>query len=184
MFCSDKRLTRQQETRLRFVEDLKRTFGDLVEHYGNGFQAIEEKADGLAPFRMTVVLENNSHDEFWTEKLGDAYLGHCFPIYAGGRVPRRDFDPAARLDIDLNDRDAALRAVEKLVDSFDFPALEDAIRRQRRDVMMRHNLFAVADRLIKARSRRKGLLLRAKRVRQSSRDCGIDGLRVDAYASR
>jgi len=167
VFCSDKRLTPQQEIRLRFVEDLKRTFGDLVEHYGNGFRHVEDKAEGLAPFRMTVVLENNTHDEFWTEKLGDAYLGHCFPIYAGGRIARRDFDPRARLDIDLSDRGAALRAVERLVERFDFPAFENLIRKQRHDVMMRHNLFAVADRLINARRHRKGLLLRAKRVRQS-----------------
>jgi hypothetical protein len=167
VFCTDKRLTAQQERRLRFVEELKRRFGDLVHHYGNGFEPIDEKADGLAPYRMTVVLENNTRDEFWTEKLADAYLGHCFPIYAGGRIGRRDFDPRARLDIDVSDIDASLRDVERLIGTFDFAAFEDTIRDQRRKVMLDHNLFAVADRLIRARRHRKGLLPRAQKIRQS-----------------
>jgi hypothetical protein len=167
VFCSSKTLNLQQALRIRFVEALKSHFGSLVEHYGTGYAHIEEKADGLAPFVYTVVLENNIYEGFWTEKLADAYLGHCFPIYAGGKIPTTDFDPRGRLDIDIFHFDASLRAIERLIENHDTDAAQDLIREQRRRVMLQHNLFAVASRIIEAHCGRTGLLVRPMRVEQS-----------------
>lgn len=170
VFCSDKTLTRQQEQRIRFVENLKRTFGSLVDHFGHGFNRLEEKADGLDPYRYTVVLENNLEDGFWTEKLGDAYLGHCFPIYSGGTIPPDDFDPRARLEIDVSRLDESLARISALLRSNRFEGAEDLIREQRRRVMVEHNLFAVADRLIARAGAAPGLLSRSVPVHQGH-DC-------------
>lgn len=158
VFCSTKVFTARQVLRIRFVERLKDRFGALIEHFGNGFREVEEKADGLAPFRYTIVLENNVNDGFWTEKLADAYLADCFPIYAGGKIPDDDFDPRARLDIDLFRVDESLRAIENLLETVNLDRLRGGIREQRRRVMLEHNLFAVADRLIETRRSRHGLL--------------------------
>lgn len=168
VFCSGKTLNMQQALRIQFVRELQAHFGALVEHFGHGFRPIEEKADGLSAFRYTVVLENNLNDGFWTEKLGDAYLADCFPIYAGGRVPARDFDPRARLDIDLFRVDESLRAIEDLLETADYDDLHGRIREQRRRVMLEHNLFAVADRLIQARRDRGGLRPFATGIARSS----------------
>ncbi|MCX7304195.1 MAG: hypothetical protein NTV73_07635 [Hyphomicrobiales bacterium] len=128
----------------------------------------EEKADGLAPYRYTIVLENNLHAGFWTEKLADAYLAGCFPIYAGGKIPLTDFEPLARCDIDLFKPDEALRAIENVIRTVDFESLLDTIGQQRRRVMLEHNQFAVADRLIQARRERNGLLPAAVSIARSS----------------
>ena len=168
VFCSSKMLTILQAFRIRFVDQLKAHFGARIEHFGNGFRSVEEKADGLSPFRYTVVLENNLDDGFWTEKLADAYLADCFPIYAGGKIPGQDFDPRARLDIDLFKVKDSLHAVENLVDNADFDGLRDRIREQRRRIMLEHNLFAVASRLIEARCDRTGLLPYATEIARSS----------------
>jgi hypothetical protein len=169
VFCSSKMINLQQALRIRFVEELKKRFGSLVQHFGNGFRQVEDKADGLAPFRYTVVLENNILDGFWTEKLADAYIGHCFPIYAGGKIPAADFDPLARLEIDLFDADASLRAIERLIRTFDVDGCRARIRKQRRRVMLHHNFFAVASRIIEARLDRTGRLRWPARIRQSTR---------------
>lgn len=166
VFCSNKMLTRQQTSRIVFVGQLIRRFGDLVEHFGAGFRSLPEKADGLDPYRYTVALENNLEDGFWTEKLGDAYLGHCFPIYAGGAIPADDFDPAARLDIDVRDPDTAFRRIEALLESRTFERSQSLIRAQRMRVMLEHNLFAVADRILARSDGPRGLLPgRARLVR-------------------
>ena len=149
VFCSSKAVTRQQVRRIAFVAELKRHFGAIVDHFGKGEHELPEKADGLDPYRYTVVLENNLEDDFWTEKLADAYLGHCFPIYSGGRISPRDFDPAARLDIDICDPANAFRSIEALLESRAFERCEPLIREQRKRVMSEHNFFAVADRLIR-----------------------------------
>lgn len=168
VFCSDKTLTMHQLFRIRFVDKLKALFGSSIEHYGNGFRPIMEKAEGFSPFRYTIVLENNRDPGFWTEKLADAYLGGCFPIYAGGKIPSEDFHPRSRLEIDLFRTDSALHAIEKLIEEVDLESLQDILRQQRRRVMLEHNLFAVADRLIRLRSERTGLLPEAAEVARSS----------------
>ncbi len=131
---------------------------------------LEEKADGLDPYRYTIVLENNLEDGFWTEKLGDAYLGHCFPIYSGGTIPPEDFDPRARLEIDVARPDESLARISALLRSNRFEGAEDLIREQRRRVMVEHNLFAVADRLIAKAGAAPGLLSRPVTVHQCQ-DC-------------
>ncbi len=167
VFCSDKTFTAQQVNRIMFVGELKRHFGALVTHFGNGFHTLPEKADGLDPYRYTVALENSMEDTYWTEKLGDAYLGHCFPIYAGGKVSLGDFDPAARLDIDVRAPDDAFRRIEALLESQAFERSQSLIRAQRMRVMTEHNLFAVADRIIgKARGGR-GRLFLPERLRRN-----------------
>ena len=167
VFCSNKTFNLQQALRIRFVEALKSHFGSLVQHFGTGYEQIEEKADGLAPFIYTVVLENNIHEGFWTEKLADAYLGDCFPIYAGGKIATADFDPQARLDIDIFHFDTSLRAIEHLIKTLNIDPVRGLIREQRRRVMLEHNLFAVANRIIEARGDRTGLLRRPARITQS-----------------
>ena len=168
VFCSDKTLNMHQMLRIRFVDKLKAHFGSSIEHYGNGFRPIGEKADGLSPFRYTIVLENNRDAGFWTEKLADAYLGGCFPVYAGGKIPSEDFDPRSRLEIDLFKSDNALRAIENLIETADSDDRSNSLREQRRRVMLEHNLFAVASRLIEARRDSTGLLPRAVDIARSS----------------
>jgi hypothetical protein len=151
VFCSSKTFTHQQELRLRFVDRLKSEFGTLVHHFGNGFNPVDEKADGLDPFRYSVVLENNRVDGFWTEKLADAYLGHCFPIYCGGRIPASDFSASARLDIDMSRMDEAISRITETIRDHRFDRMEPQLRAQRKLVMERHNFFTVADRIISER---------------------------------
>jgi hypothetical protein len=152
VFCSDKTFTKVQEARIRFVDALKRHFGPLVHHFGNGFNRIAEKADGLDPYRYTIALENNTEANFWTEKLADAYLGHAFPFYAGGAVSADDLDPAARIDVSLAQPEQALALIEGALASRIFEQRETLLCAQRRAIMLRHNFFAVADRVIAARA--------------------------------
>lgn len=167
VFCSSKIFTRQQEVRIRFVDRLKSEFGALVQHFGSGINPIDEKSDGLDPFRYTVVLENNRVDGFWTEKLADAYLGHCFPIYSGGRIPNPDFDANARVDIDTGDMDEAIHRIVGAIREGRFEHAEPLLREQRRLVMERHNFFAVADRIISAADDDGKLLHRPVALRSS-----------------
>jgi hypothetical protein len=50
---------------------------------GNGYQPIEDKLEGLADFRYTVVIENVRRNYYFTEKLIDAFVTGTIPIYWG-----------------------------------------------------------------------------------------------------
>ena len=50
---------------------------------GGGYKAFKQKADGLAPYRYSVVIENVRERNYFTEKLIDALLCGTVPIYWG-----------------------------------------------------------------------------------------------------
>ena len=64
-----------------------------IEVFGEGYEPLEKKVDGLAPFMFSVVIEN-SREEYWiSEKLIDAFLTRTVPIYWGAPAATRLFDP-------------------------------------------------------------------------------------------
>lgn len=50
---------------------------------GRGYTPFEDKADGLAPYRYSVVIENVQEQNYFSEKLIDAILCETVPIYWG-----------------------------------------------------------------------------------------------------
>ncbi|WP_422372438.1 glycosyltransferase family 10 domain-containing protein [Hoeflea sp.] len=63
-----------------------------VEVLGRGYAPIEHKAEGLAPFRYSVVIENVREPGYFTEKLMDAFLCETVPIYWGAHDIAEIFD--------------------------------------------------------------------------------------------
>lgn len=60
-----------------------RSTGQDVDVMGRGYVAFESKADGLAPYRFSVVIENVRERNYFSEKLVDAVLCNTVPIYWG-----------------------------------------------------------------------------------------------------
>lgn len=50
---------------------------------GRGYQAFEQKSEGLAPYRYSVVIENVREPNYFSEKLIDAILCETVPLYWG-----------------------------------------------------------------------------------------------------
>lgn len=65
------------------VVDWVRGASQDVEIMGRGYSAFERKADGLAPYRYSVVIENVREKNYFSEKLVDAVLCNTVPIYWG-----------------------------------------------------------------------------------------------------
>lgn len=55
-----------------------------VEVMGRGYKPFADKADGLAPYRFSVIIENSREPSYFTEKLVDAFLCDTVPVYWGG----------------------------------------------------------------------------------------------------
>ncbi|MGE9984171.1 glycosyltransferase family 10 domain-containing protein [Desulfovibrio sp. SGI.169] len=83
VICSDKTATEAQRRRIRFVRRLKELLGDELDVFGRGFRPVADKAEAIAPYKYHLVLENNYLDNFWTEKLSDAWIGWALPLYLG-----------------------------------------------------------------------------------------------------
>jgi len=82
--------------RMGFIADL-RAKGVPFDLYGRGLPvelgplgAVRSKSMALRPSRLALVIENHADgDEYVTEKLWDALLCWCLPLYIGPSAPER-----------------------------------------------------------------------------------------------
>jgi hypothetical protein len=142
VFCSAQTLTPGHRARLSFTEKLKEHFGDRLDWFGNGINPIDEKWDGIAPYRSTIVLENRSTPLVITEKLADAYLGFSYPFYwgapdVGGFVP-----PGSFTAIDLRDVSGTIAIIEEELAAGVPEAARPAVARARQWVLRDWNPYA------------------------------------------
>ena len=81
---SKKNYLEGHKRRLIFIEEIKKTpVGEFIDIFGAGFNPIPDKWDAIAPYKYHLVFENDIRDNYWTEKLADAFLGFSYPIYVG-----------------------------------------------------------------------------------------------------
>ncbi len=79
------------------MADHVRAEGLDVDVMGGGYQPFERKADGLAPYRFSLVIENVREVNYFTEKLIDAVLCKCVPIYWGCPNIAEFIDPSGMI---------------------------------------------------------------------------------------
>ena len=148
VICSNKTIVLHHRQRLVFVARLKERLTDKVDVFGRGFSEIGDKAEAIAPYRYHIVLENNTLEHFWTEKLADAWLGDSFPIFAGCGNATDYFHPDSFARIDINRPDEAIDQIEALIVSDTWEKRRAQIRESRRRIMEEYNLFAEVERVI------------------------------------
>lgn len=115
VFCSSVTWTENHKQRLRFVGKLKDRFKDKLDWYGNGVNPLERKWDGIAPYKYHLTLENQSTYNVITEKLYDAFLGLCYPIYWGAPNVNDYFEDDSLTQININDLNGSIQTIEKII---------------------------------------------------------------------
>lgn len=115
VISSDKAFTSGHRDRIEFVKALKAKLGDRVDVYGRGIRDFDSKWNLLLPYRYAIVLENFSGRDFLTEKLPDALLAYCLPLYFGCTNVDRYLKKDVLVDIDICKLDDAVSIVSKLV---------------------------------------------------------------------
>lgn len=117
VFCSNQTLTAEHRMRLRFVEQIKAHFGDRLDWFGNGINSLPAKWEGLAPYRYTIVLENQSSANIFTEKIYDAYLAMSYPIYWGAPNLGEYFQESGFRKINIRDLHGSIQILEEILQS-------------------------------------------------------------------
>ncbi|QGY00289.1 hypothetical protein EI983_03680 [Roseovarius faecimaris] len=106
------------------IADWITTEGLDVDLMGGGYAPFADKADGLAPYRYSVVIENVTERNYFTEKLVDAILCDTVPIYWGCPNISDFFDTSGM--VICQDEDGLRRAISSMSgDDYDarLPAL-------------------------------------------------------------
>ncbi len=105
---NDIELQRLEYLRQHYAEQLA-SHGLLVQARGNGwagehsrFTDTVETYDFLSNYNFALITENSSADGFVSEKIYDAFVAGCIPIYHGGNNTRLNIPKS--MYIDLKDR--------------------------------------------------------------------------------
>lgn len=67
----------------RLRHEVANRYRDSMDLLGNGYRAIGNKTEGLAPYRYSVTIENCKIDSYFSEKLLDCFITGTIPIYWG-----------------------------------------------------------------------------------------------------
>lgn len=146
--CSSKR---QRHTlharRLTFTRQLKQSLPEL-EVYGHGHRPIPSKIEALDPFCYHLAIENHRAPHHWTEKLADAYLAGCLPIYDGCPNVTDYFPEESLIRIHIDDFESSLQRIRETILGDAWHERLVAIREARRRVLEEYSLFPMLGHLI------------------------------------
>lgn len=97
--------------RLKFLEELKQS--DLpIDLYGRGINPIDDKFDGVFPYKYTLAIENYSDENYWTEKITDAFLSYTMPVYYGCKNIEAYFPEGSFIQIDIHKPQEAIQIIK------------------------------------------------------------------------
>jgi hypothetical protein len=120
-----------------------------IDLYGRAVQYIEDKWDGLAPYRYSIAAENTSWPDYWTEKIADCFLAWTVPIYYGCANLEKYFPADSFIRIDIEKPAEAMQTIKRILREDDWerrlPALEEARRR----VLYEYQIFPILTKLLK-----------------------------------
>jgi len=119
-----------------------------IDLYGRAINFIEDKWDGLAPYRYSMAIENNSGPDCWTEKIADCFLAWSVPIYYGCTNIGNYFPKGSFIKIDIDQPLYSLEKIKTIMSEDNWekriPALEEA----RQLVLYQYQLFPYLSKII------------------------------------
>jgi len=103
------------------------------------------KLKGLLDYKYSIVLENSQQKNYWTEKLADAYLSWCVPLYWGCPNIPEYFPENSYHMLDIKNQNSISQIKEIIKQPIDVEALTKA----RNIVLDEYNIWEVIHKKIK-----------------------------------
>lgn len=143
VLTSNKRLSEGHCRRINFANKLKNALPDYVDIFGNGFNDFESKDKILCNYKYCVVIENCSYPNYWTEKLSDAILAGCYPIYFGDPNIYKYFDKDELTTIDISNFDESLNKIKSIMRDNLYEKRQTNIETARQKILYKYNMIYI-----------------------------------------
>ena len=161
---SNKSVRPGHQFRLTFLELLKSRIDQGFDLWGRGFQPLEDKWEGLAPYRYSLAVENCSTPHYWTEKLADCFLSWTMPIYYGATNIFDYFPQESIIWVDISRPEEALDTNRQAVASDLWLRNREAIAYARELILDKYQFFPFFARRIDEVKNSNGNHTQAKKV--------------------
>ena len=149
--CIASSLTRWpgHKKRVEFIDYVKNNNVLNVDFFGKGTKFLEDKWDGIAPYKYSIVIENSEIDDYWTEKISDVYLGFTLPFYFGCTNIDKYFPKDSYIWIDISDPEQAIKTMQEAIQNNEWEKRLQSIIEARQLVLDKYNLFPCVSDFIK-----------------------------------
>jgi len=155
VISSNKKSKNGHKERFEFVEFLKNNLdGKYVDFFGRGINDLDDKWTALEKYKYHLVIENSNCEHYWTEKLSDAFLSECYPIYYGCKNIYDYFDNSALSVIDIKNKEKSLEAINHIINSelYESKSTKNAILKAKEKCLDEYNFFPLICDTIKIQS--------------------------------
>jgi len=113
--------------RHQFIARLEAEFPD-VDIFGHGrARSLEDKWDGIAPYRYSIAIENTSKDDYWTEKIADCFLSYTVPLYFGATNISDYFPEDSYIWLPIDNPERAIEVVRHTLASASSTAIRSTL---------------------------------------------------------
>ena len=141
VFCSTKKITDDHTIRLKFVEKLKEHFNDDLDWYGHKDNLLDQKWEGISPYKYHIVIENESRNNLISEKLYDSFLGISYPFYFGAPNIFSYFPKNSLTRIDIFDLPKTIELIEESIFNNTYENSFESLIESKNIVLDEFNLF-------------------------------------------
>ena len=147
--CSSKQMKHTlHEQRCYFTQQVKQKLSKL-DIFGHGVRPIKYKSEALDSYKFHLAIENFRGPHHWTEKLADAFLAGCCPIYYGCSNILDYFPEDSLILIDLNKPSEAFSIIKKAIDNpNEYEKRTPAIYEARQKILDTYNLPLMLSKII------------------------------------
>lgn len=140
VITSNKRITKGHRKRLDYIEKLSELLPNTIDVYGNGFKTIEDKYDVYRQYKYLLIIENCQYPNYWTEKLADAFLSNCFPLYIGAPNVYDYFSKESLLSLNYNVQES-VKLIKHVMDADYYNSHFDSIVESKMKILNEYNIF-------------------------------------------
>jgi hypothetical protein len=118
--------------------------------FGRGFKPIDDKFDGIFPYKYSIALENFSCNGYWTEKITDCFLSLTLPFYWGAKDILKYFPKDSFIPLDLEKgNEYALQQIQDAIRNNEWKKRLAAIIKARDLVLNKYQMFPYVSFLLK-----------------------------------
>ena len=181
---SSKTYTEGQKQRIKIIKQLSEIIPSKIEIFGKGLSSEVFgpsykgelnyngicKIRGLINYNYTLSFENSSHENYFTEKIIDAFLMRTKPIYWGAENIFDFFPREALAYVDIYDENVIDKILNYINEPINYLALEQA----KELVLFKYNLWPAIENIITNIQNKSRIFMTEKYYSQIGQDEIID----------
>ena len=142
LIISNKKTLPGHKKRLAFIDAIINSpLKNYIDIFGDGYIPKVDKWDAILPYKYHLVLENANIPDYWSEKIGDAFLGFSYPIYYGCPNINNFFSDKSISVIDIVDTKTAISKIMDIINSDKNISALAYIIESRNLVLNKYNVF-------------------------------------------